>query len=183
LNVDRAHSVIPNGVDGSYFHPNGGPDQAKRVVVFLGRMDYYPNIDGVLHFTEHVLPIIRAAVPDVEFRIIGSNPTPAIERLRQIPGVTVSGYVPDVRLLLNDAVVSIAPLRIARGTQNKILESMAMGLPVVATPQAAKGIQATPGEHILVAADVDRFASQVVEVLTNPQLRRQFSTAGREQVS
>jgi sugar transferase (PEP-CTERM/EpsH1 system associated) len=183
LNIDQPHRVIPNGVDGGYFHGNGGPDPIKPVIVFVGRMDYYPNTDGVLHFTESVLPLIRAAVPDVEFRIIGSNPTPAIERLRQVPGVTVSGYVPDVRPFLNDAVVSVAPLRIARGTQNKILESMAMGLPVVATPQAAKGIQATPGEHILVAADTDRFASQVVEVLVNRQLRSRFSAAGRDQVS
>lgn len=183
LNVERPHSVIPNGVDGNYFHPNDASDHAKPVVVFLGRMDYYPNIDGVLHFTETVLPLIRATVPDVEFRIIGSNPTSAIERLRQVPGVVVTGHVPDVRPFLQEAVVSIAPLRMARGTQNKILESMAMGLPVVATPQAAKGIQATPGEHILVAADTDSFASQVVEVLVNRQLRSRFSAAGRAYLS
>ena len=86
LQVDRPHNVIPNGVDGSYFHPNGGPAQGKPVVVFLGRMDYYPNIDGVLYFTESVFPAIRAAVPNVEFRIIGSNPTPAVQRLRPFQG-------------------------------------------------------------------------------------------------
>ena len=169
LEIDRPHNVIPNGVDGSYFYPNGGPAQGKPVVVFLGRMDYYPNIDGVLHFAENVFPSIRAAIPDVEFRIIGSNPTPAVQRLREVPGVVVTGHVPDVRPFLKDALVSVAPLRMARGTQNKILESMALGIPVVATPQAAKGIQATPGKHILVAADPERFAGQVVEVLLNPR--------------
>jgi hypothetical protein len=146
-------------------------------------MDYYPNIDGVLYFTESVFPTIRAAVPNVEFRIIGSNPSPAVQRLREISGVVVTGHVPDVRPFLKDAVVSVAPLRMARGTQNKILESMAMGLPVVTTPEAAKGIQAIPGEHVLVAADPTRFAAQIVEILANPQLRLDLSNAGREQVN
>jgi hypothetical protein len=183
LEVDRPYNVIANGVDGSYFQPNGGPAHAKPVVVFLGRMDYYPNIDGVLYFTESVFPTIRAAVPNVEFRIIGSNPSPAVQRLREISGVVVTGHVPDVRPFLKDAVVSVAPLRMARGTQNKILESMAMGLPVVTTPEAAKGIQAIPGEHVLVAADPTRFAAQIVEILANPQLRLDLSNAGREQVN
>jgi sugar transferase (PEP-CTERM/EpsH1 system associated) len=182
LEVDRPHSVIPNGVDASYFHPNGGAGQAKRVVVFLGRMDYYPNIDGVLHFTKSVLPTVRAAVPDVEFRIIGSNPTPAIERLRQVPGVIVTGYVPDVRPFLNDAVVSVAPLRMARGTQNKILESMAMGIPVVATSDSAKGVDAIPEQHILIGNTPDAFARQVIRILMDRKRLTDLSKVGRERV-
>ena len=106
-----------------------------------------------------------------------------MERLRKIPGVVVTGHVPDVRPFLKDASVSVAPLRMARGTQNKILESMSMGLPVVATPEAAKGIQANAEEHILVAGTPERFAGKVVEVLMNPQLRLSFANAGREQVN
>lgn len=182
LEVDRPHSVIPNGVDGCYFHSNGGPRTASPVVAFLGRMDYYPNIDGVLHFVKEIFPQIRAAVPNVEFRIIGSHPTPAIERLREISGVMVSGHVPDVRPFLKDAVVSVAPLRMARGTQNKILESMAMGIPVVATPEAAKGVGVVPGEHILIGNVPDAFAEQVIKILKDRQLRIALSTAGRERV-
>jgi polysaccharide biosynthesis protein PslH len=182
LEVDRPHSVIPNGVDASYFHPNGGAGQAKPVVVFLGRMDYYPNIDGVLYFTKSVLPTVRAAVPDVEFRIIGSNPTPAIERLRQVSGVIVTGYVPDVRPFLNDAVVSVAPLRMARGTQNKILESMAMGIPVVATSDSAKGVDAIPEQHILIGNTPDAFARQVIRILMDRKRLTDLSKVGRERV-
>ena len=182
LNVDRPHSVIPNGVDGSYFHPNGGPPQGKPVVVFLGRMDYFPNIDGVLKFSEKVLPIIRAAVPDVEFRIIGSNPLPIVQRLRDIPGIVVTGHVPDVRPCVLDASVAVAPLRLARGTQNKILESMAMGVPVVATTVAAKGVAAVPGEHLIVADETDAFAEQVVRLMRGPSIRSALAQAGRKQI-
>ena len=182
LAVNCPHSVVPNGVDGSYFHPVGGPAQGKPIVVFLGRMDYYPNIDGVLHFTETVFPIIQAAVPQVEFHIIGSNPTSAVQRLRDIPNVVVTGYVPDVRSFLKDAVVSVAFLKTARGTQNKVLESMAMGIPVVATPQAAKGIQAIPGKHLLVASCPQAFAAAVIKVLSDSELRKSLAEAGRGQV-
>lgn len=182
LNIGRPHTVIPNGVDDSYFQPNGRLPEGKPVIVFLGRMDYYPNIDGVLHFTKNIFPAIQAVVPDVEFRIVGSNPSSAIGRLRQISGITVTGYVPDVRLFMKDAVVSVAPLRMARGTQNKILESMAMGVPVVATPQAAKGIQATPGRHLLIGDTPESFAAQVSSVLQNCRLREDLSRAGRTQV-
>ena len=182
LEVDRPHSVIPNGVDGSYFHPDGEPAQAKAVAVFLGRMDYYPNIDGVLDFTKRIFPLIQAAVPEVEFRIIGSNPTPAVQRLREMPGVTVTGFVPDTRPFLNYAVVSVAPLRMARGTQNKILESMAMGIPVVATSEAAKGVAAIPEQHILIGNTPDAFARQVIGLLKDGKLRADLSKAGRERV-
>ena len=182
LKVDRPHSVIPKGVDSSYFHPNGGPDPEKPVIVILGRMDYYPNIDAVLHFTRRILPIIRTAIPDVEFRIIGSSPPSAIEQLRNLPGVVVTGHVPDVRPFLRDAVLSVAPLRMARGTQNKILESMALGLPVVATSQAAKGIEATPGEHLLVADSTEDFSTQVVRLLNDKNFRERLSRSGRRRI-
>jgi sugar transferase (PEP-CTERM/EpsH1 system associated) len=183
LGVPVPCTIVPNGVDTDYFHPNGNRQaESSSAIVFLGRMDYFPNIDAVLHFTQSVLPIIRAAVPDVEFRIIGSNPTPAIERLRQIPGVIVTGHVPDVRPFLTDAVVSVAPLRMARGTQNKILESMAMGIPVIATSEAAKGVDAIPEQHILIGNTPDAFARQVIRILKDRKVRADLSKVGRERV-
>jgi sugar transferase (PEP-CTERM/EpsH1 system associated) len=180
--VARPHSVIPNGVDSEYFHPNGDRSTNVPVIVFVGRMDYFPNIDGALYFVREILPLIRKAVPQAELRIVGSDPAAAILKLRELPGVTVTGHVPDVRPYLMHAAVSVAPLRIARGTQNKILESMAMGTPVVATPQAAKGVQAYPGQHLLVAEQPQAFADKVINLLEQSKSRSILSNAGRRQV-
>lgn len=182
LGLARECSVIPNGVDIDYFCPNGIDADKSVAIVFLGRMDYFPNIDGVCYFVEKILPIVRAKIPGVEFRIIGSSPTRRVRQLSKVPGVFVTGYVPDVRSYIGNAVVSVAPLRIARGTQNKILESMAAGLPVVATSIAARGIQAIVGEHLLVADEADIFARKVIAIFEQPKLRRSLSSEGRKQV-
>jgi len=135
-----------------------------------------------LYFANEIFPLLREKVPDAELRIIGSEPCRAILNLNQIPAIKVTGYVPDVRPHLLDAAVAVAPLRIARGTQNKILEMMAFGVPVVATSQAARGIQAVPGEHLLVADQVRDFADRVVEFLQDQSLRAKFAAAARAQV-
>lgn len=182
LNSNIRCTVIPNGVDFDYFQPNGNT-KYSRVIVFVGRMDYFPNVDGVMYFAKEILPVVRASVPDVELRIVGSNPTYAIRRLSTLPGVTVTGHVADVRPYLLDAALTVAPLRIARGTQNKILESMAMGIPVVATPEAARGISAIPGEDLLVGDDCDTFAKHVISIIKSEQLKRALSEAGRNKIA
>jgi sugar transferase (PEP-CTERM/EpsH1 system associated) len=174
-------SIIPNGVDAHYFRSNS-TRRDPRIIVFVGRMDYFPNIDGVLYFTKHIFPIVRRSVPDAQLRIVGSNPNRAVRNLATVPGITVTGHVPDVRSYLEDAIVAVAPLRLARGTQNKILEAMAMSMPVVATSAAAKGIDAVPGRHLLVGDDPGEFATKVVELLKSPDLRAQLSIAGCRQV-
>jgi len=182
LQVPTPHTVIPNGVDVSYFSPAEISISPDLSIVFIGRMDYFPNIDGVCYFAENILPLIRQKMPKVEFRIVGSNPTRKVRELTKMPGIVVTGHVPDVRRYLHDGAIAIAPLRIARGTQNKILESMAMGIPVVATPKAAKGIQAVPGRDLLVAETPHVFANQVLALLHNADLRRTLSAAARKQV-
>jgi len=182
LKLGLPSSVIPNGVDSSYFQHSQQRGGDAPIIVFLGRMDYFPNIDGVLYFAKEIFPLIRRKIPRAEFHIVGSKPSRAIKKLQAMTGISVTGHVPDVRPYLHDAAVSIAPLRMARGTQNKILESMAMGVPVVATPQAAKGIQAIPQKHLLVGDDAESFADQVVRVLENPTLQKLLSEAGRKRV-
>lgn len=158
--------VMPNGVDTNYFHlmalPEGGSD-----IVLCGRMDYLPNIDAAEWFARDILPRIRESCPDARFRIVGAAPTPAVIALQQLPGVQVVGSVLDVRPYLAGAAAVVAPLRIARGIQNKVLEGMAAGRPVIATPQALDGIAAKVGRDVLVAEDAEGFAKAVLSVLQN----------------
>lgn len=182
LGVNRPCSVIPNGVDFDYFSRSQPLQADSDLIIFLGRMDYFPNVHGILEFTHDILPRIQNVVPDAKLLIVGSNPTRKVRELARMPGVSVTGKVADVRPFLQDAAVAIAPLRIARGTQNKILECMAMGVPVVATRQAAQGIQAVPGRDLLVADDNEAFAQCVVQLLKNPDLRKGLSEAGRQRV-
>jgi sugar transferase (PEP-CTERM/EpsH1 system associated) len=141
-------TVLTNGVDTDYFSLNDKADSDSSVIVFLGRMDYFPNVEGITYFAREVFPLISEKKPGVQLRIVGSNPGKSVRQLARIPNISVTGYVTDVRDFLQDAAVSVAPLRIARGTQNKILESMAMGIPVVATSQAAKGIDQRVAEYL-----------------------------------
>jgi sugar transferase (PEP-CTERM/EpsH1 system associated) len=182
LNVRIPCTVIPNGVDTMYFNRGTRKVEESPVIVFLGRMDYFPNVDAICYFVNRIWPAIQRDVPTVRLRIIGSNPAGKVRRLSRLPGISVTGYVPDVRSFLVDSAVSVAPLRIARGTQNKILESMAMGIPTVATLEAAKGVQAIPGEHLLVADAPDDFARKVVEILQNRELGTRLGEAGRRRV-
>ena len=182
LQASAPCTVVPNGVDMEYFGAARDVVPSAPVIAFIGRMDYFPNIDGVLYFVRNMFPLIRRVIPQAEFRIVGANPTRQIDRLARIPGISVTGYVPDIRPHLRDARVVVAPLRIARGTQNKVLESMAMGIPVVATPEAAKGVQATPSEHLLVAQEPALFAQHVVEVLRENDRHNCLSRAAYQQI-
>jgi polysaccharide biosynthesis protein PslH len=181
LNITNPCTVVPNGVDFNYFRANTS-DKNGHVVIFVGRMNYFPNVDGALYFAKEIFPVVRRSVPNAELKIVGSNPTSAVRRLATNPGITVTGHVADVRPYLAEAAVAVAPLRLARGTQNKILESIAMGIPVVATPEAAKGVDASPGEHLLVAREPEEFAKYVVQLLESPTLRKMLSAAALKQV-
>jgi sugar transferase (PEP-CTERM/EpsH1 system associated) len=175
-------AIIPNGVDTEYFVYDKRNTNGGSTIVFLGRMDYFPNVDGISYFVKEIFPLIRQKLPRVELCIVGSDPTKSVRDLVRVPNVSLTGYVPDVRCYLRNAAVSIAPLRIARGTQNKILEAMAMGIPTVATPEAAKGIQGVPGRDFLVAADPKSFANEVIQIIENAPLRKTLAESGRFQI-
>jgi sugar transferase (PEP-CTERM/EpsH1 system associated) len=176
-----ASDWFPNGVDSEYFRPDGSPYEPDSIS-FLGRMDYFPNIEAMQSFCADVLPLIRRRRPAARLCIIGADPAPAVLRLARIPGVQVTGYVPDVRPITRRAAVNVAPLRIARGTQNKVLEAMAMGLPVVASTAAARGVDAVPGEHLLAANDPQGFADAVVGLLESAAARARLADAARSRV-
>lgn len=160
---------ISNGVDTDYFspahnypnpYPQGGP-----MLVFTGAMDYWANVDAVRWFAQAVFPGVRARVPDAAFYIVGARPTPDVQELAKLPGVTVTGAVQDIRPYLAHASAAVAPMRIARGIQNKVLEAMAMGRPVLATPEAAEGINAHSGVELLVAGEPASLQNHAVRLL------------------
>jgi sugar transferase (PEP-CTERM/EpsH1 system associated) len=172
---------FPNGVDSEYFQPAGAPYDPDTIC-FIGRMDYYPNQEAMLRFCRETLPLLRVHRPTLKLDIVGADPSSAIRKLAELAGVRVTGSVPDVRPFAQRSVLSIAPLAIARGTQNKILESLALGVPVVTSSCAAGGVDAVPGEHLLVADTPGDTRDAVLALLENPALRDRFARAGRERV-
>jgi sugar transferase (PEP-CTERM/EpsH1 system associated) len=181
LGTGVATGWFPNGVDSDYFAPATAPCEPDTVC-FVGRMDYYPNQEAMLRFCRETLPLLRARRPGIRLDIVGADPSAAIRGLARLPGVRVTGSVPDVRPHAHRAAVSIAPLAIARGTQNKILESLSMGVPVVTSSAAAGGVDAVPGEHLLVADTPAEQRDAILALLENPALRERFARAGRERM-
>jgi len=170
--------VVPNGVDLEYFRPRE-MSPGSQELVFVGVMDYHANVDGVLYFCREILPLIRRRIPEATFTIVGGRPTPAVRRLSRLEGVSVVGYVRDVRPYVGRAAVCVVPLRIARGVQNKILEAMACGRPVVTTGRALEGIQARPGRDLLVADEARSFADRTVELLQDEKMRERIGRQAR----
>ncbi len=169
---------FPNGVDGEFFAPSAEPYDPDTIC-FVGRMDYYPNQECMLDFCARTLPLVRARRPNLKLAIVGADPSPAVRALGELPGVTITGSVPDVRPYLHRSALMVAPLNIARGTQNKILEAMAAGVPVVTSGIAAAGVDALEWEHFLVARSPGEYAQAVLHVLEDPAERRRLAAAGR----
>ena len=170
LGPDRV-MAIRNGIDLAYYRPDAAFPPLDRftrgagsLLVFTGQMNYRPNVDAVVEFASTMLPVLRHVRSDIRFAIVGRDPSPEVERLAEQPGVIVTGAVPDTRPWIAAADIVVAPLRIARGIQNKVLEAMAMGRPVVASAAAAEGIDAEPDRDFVIA-DGDAAAAQILALL------------------
>jgi len=172
---------FPNGVDASYFTP-GEELYDTDEIVFLGRMDYYPNAECMVRFCDRVLPLVQERRPTAKLTIVGANPLPEVAALAERAGVSVTGSVPDVRPYLHKAAVTVAPLTIARGTQNKILESLVARVPVVCTSLAAAGVDAVPGTHLLAVDTPAEQADAILLLLDDPAERERFADAGRKRM-
>ena len=181
FDADLPTDWFPNGVNCDFFSPSAEPYDANTIC-FLGRMDYYPNQQCMFDFCANVLPQIRARRPNLKLEIVGADPSPAVLKLAELPGVSVTGWVADVRPYLKRAALSVATLNIARGTQNKILEAMAAGVPVVTTTVAAGGVLADGGEHFLVADTSAEQATAILQILENPAERQHLALAGRNRM-
>jgi sugar transferase (PEP-CTERM/EpsH1 system associated) len=172
---------FPNGVDADYFHTTDQPYD-RDAICFIGRMDYYPNQQAMLDFCNYIFLLVRVRRPRVKLFIVGANPPQKIRKLNELPGVTVTGSIPDVRPFVLRSALTVAPITIARGTQNKIIESMAMGVPVISSEQAARGVDAIPGEHFLVARSPDDYRDAILKIMGSPETRAHLSHAGRQRV-
>jgi sugar transferase (PEP-CTERM/EpsH1 system associated) len=146
--------------------------QLQPYVLFVGTMSYRPNVDAVEYFAQEILPLVQQTHPLLRFLIVGRDPTPAVKKLAQLPGVVVTGSVPDVHPYLAGADAAVAPFRIAQGVQNKVLEALVSGVPVVLTSKPARAISGPAAQVLLVADTPAEFAEKVRSVLENPQIRR-----------
>jgi len=168
--------VIPNGIDLQMFAPPDAPADAP-LVVFCGVMSYYPNVEGVLWFAQHVWPLVLAEQPHARFAIVGASPSRAIEHLRADPSIEVVGAVSAVQPYLWRSAVSVAPVRLARGLQNKVLEAIAAGLPVVVAPAVLEGLPAHVRRACLSASEPGAFANAVLRLLRLTPIDRRACAA------
>jgi sugar transferase (PEP-CTERM/EpsH1 system associated) len=174
--------VIPNGVDTQYFARPEHMERGEPTITFVGDMSYFPNQEAVGYFARQVLPLIRESMAAVRFLIVGRNPGRKVRELERIPGVRVTGFVPDVRPYLAQTHVVVAPFSIAAGIQNKILEAMAFGLPVVASSRAVQGLSREAADTVAVADTPAEMAARTLDFLRNPELARVKGRDGQRQV-
>ena len=175
--------ALSNGVNLDYFRPT--PSEAAETSqrsIFVGALNYRANIDGVRWFCHEVWPEVRRRCPEARFVLVGSHPVAAVRSLAELPGVDLVGEVPDVRPYVADAALSVVPLRVARGIQNKVLEAAAMGKAVVASPQSLEGLDLEPGIHVRQAAAPEEWVESITELLGNAELRRTLGEAARRRV-
>lgn len=172
--------VVPNGVDSNFFHPSRLPKEIDAI--FTGNMGYFPNVDAALHFKHSIMPHLKQEQPDFKHFVVGADPDPRVKRIHDENNTFVTGYVDDIREYLGRAKVFVAPLRSGTGIQNKILEAMSSGIPVVSSSHGNAGIGAMPDEEIIVADRPDDFATKVLGLLQNTEKRRKLAENGRRLV-
>jgi len=176
-------SLVENGVDTDYFRPNLGTEN-DRGILFLGSLDWYPNQDALQFFVKEIVPSIGARLPNVELTIVGRRPpSELVSQMAALPATSLCSDVADVRPFLERAGAFVVPLRIGGGSRIKILEALAAGKAVISTRVGAEGLELVSGQHLLVADTPREFADRVIEVLTQPELRRKLGANGRRLAS
>ncbi len=171
--------VIPVAVSSALLQYNETCEE-KNQICFLGKMDYYPNIDAVEYFAHEIFPLVKAELPDTDFTIIGANPTKRVFKLKSIPGIHVTGWVEDPYKYLMQSKVVVALIRIGSGMQNKVLEAMAMGKPVVITSFVANSLKGIDGKHYIVADSPPEVSRQIISLLLDKQKRIDIGVAAKE---
>jgi sugar transferase (PEP-CTERM/EpsH1 system associated) len=176
-------SVLTNGVDLAYFTPpDSSAARQDATLVVSGKMSYHANVTAVLVLVNEILPLVWERKPEVKLWIVGKDPSNQIKNLAQDPAITVTGTVDDIRPYLRSATIAVAPIQYGAGIQNKVLEAMACGTPVVSTPQAISALEAQPGQDLLVADQPAEFAATILALLDDREQQRKLSAAGRRYV-
>ncbi len=175
-------AVVPNGVDTSYYLPADLESESDTTVVFTGKMDFRPNVDAALWFGQKVWPLIQEDVPKARFKVVGRDPHPRLRPLRELPGITVTGYVEDIRPHIAEAGVYVVPLRVGGGTRLKVLEAMSMSKAIVSTSLGCEGINITPGLELLIADEDRSFAKNVVRLMQDRKRRMELGLVARRLV-
>jgi sugar transferase (PEP-CTERM/EpsH1 system associated) len=171
--------VVPNGVDLDRFCP-GDQEVDRSLILFVGHMGVLHNIDAASYLVREILPLVRERAPACRLEIVGADPSPEVLKLAEDPAVQVSGFVPDLNAALNQAAVFVAPLRFAAGIQNKVLEAMAAGRPVVTTSLVNESLGAQPGREVMIGDTAAEIAGHVVTLLANRRLAEQIGRAARQ---
>ncbi|MGA2669739.1 MAG: glycosyltransferase [Ignavibacteria bacterium] len=166
--------VVKNGVDVDYFKPMKRTNMENNII-YTAWFKYYPNQQAVIEFVKDVFPLLKAKIPDIKFYIVGKEPPKRVHELSKINGIVVTGEVEDVRPYLANADVAVIPLKVGGGTRLKILEAMAMGIPVISTKLGAEGLDVKEDENILIADDHEDFAQKIYEIITDKQLSKRIS--------
>ena len=174
--------TVTNGVDLEKFTPDDQTEETDQTCVFVGALDYRPNVDGVCWFCRDVWPEIYRRRPGARLLLVGRQPVPAVRRLSSVPGVELIGQVPDVRPYLSAAGLILVPLRLARGVQNKVLEALAMGKATIASPQSLVGLQARGTVPVLTASTPTEWIESVIRLMDDPTLRHRLGSDGRRYV-
>ena len=172
-------SILPNGVDLTYFQPDEKLQREEATLVVSGKMSYHANITMTRYLMQAIMPHIWTKRPDVKLWIVGKDPSRDIQALNHHPNVTVTGTVADIRPYLQRATVAVAPITYGAGIQNKVLEAMACATPVVTSPHTVSALTAVPDRDLLVAADAETFSQSVMYLLDNPIKAEAIGTAGR----
>jgi sugar transferase (PEP-CTERM/EpsH1 system associated) len=170
--------IVPNGVDAQRYRPAGVVVHSPTLL-FVGHMGVFHNVDAAEYLVKDVLPLVRQSIPAAELNLVGAEPAAHVRRLAKVSGVRVPGHVSDLNAELNRAAVFVAPLRFSAGIQNKVLEAMAAGLPVVTTSDVNSGLQAEDGRHLIVADEPAQMAAAIVSLLGDPDARRRIGREGR----
>jgi glycosyltransferase involved in cell wall biosynthesis len=173
--------IMPNGVDLAYFSNNSRVACDPHRIVFTGNLTYHPNLDGIFYFVNEIFPLVKKEVPAAKFYIVGQSPPANVQALAS-EEIIVTGFVEDIKQYYLSGAVAVSPIRFGAGTLNKILEPLALGVPVVATAMGTEGLDLTPGKEILIADRPHAFARHVIRVMKEPAYRESLAQEGMARV-